>query len=117
MLNIINILTFLTILIMRQTLFCLRYPMAAKLPQDYHDHFFSTLLYECYNYPNVERVFNEIHDQTIYREIIMYKITKNIRKDVRTYYLIYNPVIQNYEMHGTRFINYNDALKYMWNNV
>lgn len=46
-------------------MFVYKYPAYYYLSQDCHDHFFSNIVFDYYNYTNVERVFEEVYFPSI----------------------------------------------------
>lgn len=93
-----------------------RYPLSDELPFDFHNNVINNLGFELRNYPNVYRKFEHYYDNG--EKILIYKITKRRKLNTNMYDVVYNKVINNYEISNStqrfRFLNYEDVLKKMW---
>ncbi len=80
-----------------------------ELPDDFHDLWFQTTLYENYYILNITKHFKKENNF-----IFMYEHKTHRGKNIHKYTVKYNINTQNYEVNGQRFLNWDETLEYMW---
>ena len=80
----------------------------ALLPKDYHEHWFSNIMFPLMNPFSVSTVL----EQSIKRpQIVIFRCkVKTSAKNSVIHELSFNIVTQNYEFAGNRYLSYSDAL-------
>lgn len=102
--------------------------MYEDLPDDFKNHYYSNLLWETYNYRKVTKLLGKDNECKRSRDnlfIDIYEFTPVFRPDgVRPptfgkfgpakIKVRYDTLIKNYYVGQTRFLHYEDVLKYLW---
>jgi hypothetical protein len=81
-----------------------------QLPNDFHSHWLQNIIYELFHYIKLTKFFDK---EGYY--IRIYEYRTNNGKYAKIYTLKYNTMISSYEINTTRYADYGQALKVMWN--
>lgn len=81
------------------------------LPEDFHNHWFSNIMFPLLNPFSVEKCISQIADRP--QLIRIFRCTckqSSIKRGKEIKELCYNQITRNYEFDGRRFVSYANAL-------